>query len=792
MSMLATWHDVLFWPRRINGDVVEASLRAYPLLGTAGTVAALIVLFVLAVAIARPRGGQLTWRRRAVLTTLRIVAALCLVPGLLELSMQLRVRRSVPPVLAIALDTSQSMTLEDRYIDEAAREQLREATGVRSDGVDELPDRLSRVELARRMLTATAGDDVSRIDRLGRSAEVNLFTINTSATPLAAKAELAASEPLGADGESTSLSQSIDEIVSLLRGRPSAGVLLLSDGGHNTGASPLAACADWREAGMSVHAVTVGDPAPKDIEVRQILANELLFQSDPATVNVRLRQRGYGSHPVTIILSHGDEELARSEVSFPEGVTEQHATLTFTPHQSGELVFTVHTPIRPDEMTADNNEKHFRARVTAEKIRVLYIEDEPRWQYRFLRDAMTRDRRLRVHIFLAGGQRADQPTEQFLNRLPAGRSEWEAYDLVILGDVDPGLMTSEDIDTISGLVREDGIGLMLLAGPRYNPFAYGDTTLGELFPVEIPSTAGVQGRPRAEDRARFRPEMTPLGQTHPAIQLADEPVENVERWETLPEIYWFAAVGKARGGATVLAVHPSERYRGGTAEEPVPLIAMQQVGRGRCIYCGFDETWRWRFRQGDRIFYRFWGQIVQYLGAPHLAEDQPVQMWADQAVYNRGQTALITVRAEALSGSDAPVVVDEAPDGGVRRHELAPSAGAQHVFEARVPLDVAGRHRIWLDGAGLQASVSVDVETARIEFENPAANVDLMRQIAESTGGASGRAHEIDRVIDQIDLSPRTIETQETRALWDRPLLALLFVGFLGTEWILRRLWQLP
>lgn len=785
------WLNWLLWPQQLDGQSSEVSLRAYPLLGTAGTIAAGIGLVILAIWISRTKGPDLSLRKRTALASLRIAAVACLVPMLLDLSLQVQVSHRLKPTLAVAVDGSQSMSLQDRYATGGAGESAPASTPAVVSA--SAPAGVSRIDLVKSLLLADRDREGSRLDRLSRSAELLLFTFDRTARPVGINGESAGLGELDASAPYTALTPSIDGIVERLRGRPTAGVLLFSDGANNTGGSPLAACSRWKQAGVPIHTVTVGDANPRDIEVRQVLANDLLFSDDPATVVVRLRQRGYQTRRVPVVLRSGSQELGRADAVFDENAGEINVAITFTPRQAGEHTFRVEVAPQPDETAHQNNHRSFVARVTADKIRVLYLEGRPRWQYRFLRDAMNRDRRLRLQILLTGAEPVANPPPPLIASLPNNRDAFKNYDVFIIGDVDPGILTAEQTEWIGAMVRDEGAGMMLLAGPSFNPQAYAETSFADLFPVEAAEEAGRSPhRPRSGKDDLFVPELTPLGQTHSAIQLGDDMESNLEQWKALPAVYWFAPVRKARPGALVLAVHPTETAQAGQNER-MPIMAVQNSGKGKSFFCGIDETWRWRFKQGDRVFYRLWGQVVQYLGAPHLGgESRQVHLWTDRSVYNRNDTALVTVRAEELAGTELPVLVTESEDGRQQKVPLTPSPGAEHMYEARVPLTVAGLHKLWLDGYALEASSIVEVQAPQLEPAEPAANPALMREIADNTGGQSGLASDIDRVISGIDLSPRWIREQRDYRLWDKPILVLILVSLLAADWVLRRLWQLP
>jgi hypothetical protein len=785
------WLKWLLWPQQLDGQSSEMTLRAYPLLGTAGTIAAGIGLVILAIWISRAKGLDLSSRKRMVLASLRIAAVACLVPMLLDLSLQIQVSHQLKPTLAVAVDTSQSMSLQDRYA--AGGSGTSPPTTAPAGTPASFPAGVSRIDLARQLLLADRDGQGSRLEQLSRSAELLPFSFDRTARPAGINSESPGFGELHASAPYTALTPSIDEMVERLRGRPTAGVLLLSDGASNTGGSPLAASARWRQAGVPVHTVTVGDADPRDIEVRQVLANDLLFSDDPATVVVRLRQRGYQTRRMPVILRSGSQELGRADAVFGENAGEINATITFTPRQAGEHTFRVEVPPQPDETAHQNNHRSFVARVTTDKIRVLYLEGRPRWQYRFLRDAMNRDRRLKLQVLLTGAEPVANPPPPLIASLPNNRDAFKSYDVFIIGDVDPGILTAQQIEWIGAMVRDEGAGMMLLAGPSFNPQAYAETSFADLFPIEATEEVGPSPRrPRSGKDDLFVPELTPLGQTHSAIQLGDDMENNLEQWKALPGVYWFVPVRKARPGALVLAVHPTEMAQAGQNEH-MPIMAVQNSGKGKSFFCGIDETWRWRFKQGDRVFYRLWGQVIQYLGAPHLGgESRQIHLWTDRSVYNRNDTALVTVRAEELAGTELPVLVTESEDGRQQKLPLTPSPGAEHMFEARVPLTTAGLHKLWVDGHALDASAIVEVQAPQLELAEPAANPGLMKEIADNTGGQSGQAADIDSVIAGIDLSPRSIHEQRDYRLWDKPILVLILVSLLAADWVLRRLWQLP
>jgi hypothetical protein len=789
--LLIDWHG-------IEGEVVSREILWHPILGPAVTALLLLVLVGSAAWLYREKGSGLSPRRKSLLFFLRCLALLFLFPMLVQLRVRLNTEEKISPLVAVAVDTSASMSLEDRYVTPEERSAVARAVGETDPGRAEAylsGDRLARIDLVRAMLTS---EQVGFATGLAGSVRPAWFRFASRAEPLAAAgwnlpaaSAVEAVTRLPADAEYTDLAGGIDEIESVLRGHSLRSVVLLTDGAHNSGRPPAAAAEGWNRRGLKVYPVIVGASDPNDVEILQVIADRILFRDDPVKILVRLRSRGYDGRSVPVVLYRNEKEIVRVETELRRDEPETAVPLTFTPEQVGEFTFHVEVPVQTGEIVEDNNRRSFVARVTDEGINVLYIENIPRWQYRFLRNAMNRDRRVDLSVLLLSGEHTARPDPPELASLPDVKEDFFKYDVIVLGDVSPDSFTREQLEWIHELVSEEGAGFLALAGPFFNPWDYSETVLADLFPVEIEQTGERRRWPRREREDLFRVDLTPAGTAHPVMSLSGEWEANAPAWESLPQLYWFASVEKARPGATVLAVHP----RAGSGENPVPIFAFQFFGRGGCFYAGVDETWRWRLKQGDRVFYRFWGQVIQFLGTPHLeGKERRLEIRTDREEYERGETAIVSVRGEALSvgPDDVFYAVAEDERGRRTRFALSRSPAAEGLLEGRFPLRNPGVYRIWLEGSELTASTVIRVTAPRVEFQNPAADYSLLGDIARITGGALVTPREFPRILDMIDTRPVSVKAERDVPLWDRPLWIILFCAALAGEWALRRLWQLP
>ncbi len=147
----------------------------------------------------------------------------------------------------------------------------------------------------------------------------------------------------------------------------------------------------------------------------------------------------------------------------------------------------------------------------------------------------------------------------------------------------------------------DGVGLILAAGPDNLPARFLDSALAELLPFRrLDSEQGDHAEPWL-----FTP--TPAGRIHAIMQMPSPTT-----WDTLPGLYWHAPIRDIKPAAQVLAEKPA------TPDSPAsPIVLLQRAGRGTVLFVGTDETWRWRYELGDAFFYRFWAQASLFAGVPH-------------------------------------------------------------------------------------------------------------------------------------------------------------------------------
>lgn len=687
-------------------------------------------------------------------------------------------------LVAVLLDDSRSMNLADTWRDAQTRQEIEAALGsaalprTRAANAAALLNREDGAVLRELMKRHPV-----RIYRFGEGVESS----ELRAVGSGADHEGLPVAPPKAAGEETRLGGAIQAVLDDAAGQPLAGMVVLTDGGQNMGEDPVAAAGRAGELGAPVYTVGLGDPTPpRDIAVSTLLVDEVLRKDDQAVVSTSIRSRGFGGRTLPITLRLGDRVVARQNVklSAEDGLTE--ATLLFKPTQAGAQTIRIEFPPQPGETSSANNHRLAPVRVVDHRLRILYVEGQPRWEYRYLKNAILRDRRILFSCLLsdadpASGGEGNVPLYGF----PNDRKKLFEHDIIIIGDVPREYFTTADLENVRAFVEERGGSLVVLAGERSMPWEYRTSPLNQVLPVLVPAS-----RREILFREPFQLELTAAGARHPMLLLETDFARNRNLWHSLPGMYWCAVVDGVKPGATVLAQHPTQQ----SGEGNLPLMVLQQVGEGFCFTSLVDSTWQWRFRVGDRYFYRFWGQVVRSLTPNELpGANRFVRLTSDRPLYNLGET--VTLRARLLTPAYRPLraasVSGEVIGKDGQRHDIRlEPAGTAGVFTGTWTPPKPGTYRAVVQGPSGASGESLTgfvVEQTSPELEEPQQNRDLLKRIAEASGGAYLKPGEFEKLPELLPERRQETRSRVEYPLWQAPLALALITLMLTGEWALRK-----
>lgn len=767
------------------------------------------------------RDVVMTRFRRGVLLGLRCLAILAIAGVFLRPTLGLTVEGLVRQALILLFDESASLALRDPRTDDADRVRAGIADGrlASAGGLGQAPPGLmepapSRLDLLRGVIT---NQDLALLDRLGKSFDLRAATFagelgalvlpsvagstNGAEASAGALPAMAVAAALRAEGSRTAPGSALRELLDRERGRPLGGVVVFTDGIRNAGVDPRDVASLARDAGVPVHFVGLGTTSPRDVQVVDLSAAEVSFVQDEVPVSARLRTRGLAGETVTLTLLVDGERTDEREIQV-EADGEVVVPMKYTPAQTGDFELAVETPARRDEILVENNRQSRRLRVIDDRIRVLLIEQSPRWEFRYLQALLLRDRRVDLKCVLFDGDPAitRSPGSPYLDGFPTRREDLFGYDLVVFGDVDPRNFTPSQLDVLTEFVARSAGSFLMIAGRRFSPWAYRDTALERMLPVEFERLVPGAASTLIYDRP-VKLMLTPEGRESVLLRMSDDPAENLRRWEALPPLFWVAPVLRAKPAAEVLVVDASR-------EDPalhVPVIAMQQYGVGQSMFIGTDNTWRWRRNEGEQFFVSMWGRVVQRLAINHLLTgSRRTQLLLDRTSALRGEKIAVTGRlfTSAFEPLLEPVVRARI-EAGSRSAVGAASVGATvgdfllravpdqpGVFRGELVASAPGRYRVTL-GEEAPASVDFTVEERLVESGETAMQESLLRELSALTAGAFFREEDLHRLPEVAQSTAQRVQSRLAIELWTSPLYYMVVLMLLAAEWVLRKIWQL-
>lgn len=672
----------------------------------------------------------------------------------------------------------------------------------------------TRLELAAKAFTAP---NAHVLDQLRKNAqtELTLFARDEAGIDEQTLKKIIQGEELELQRNRSDLTQALNSAIGSKSEVPLAGVVLVSDGRDNTADDSQKVVDRLTGIGVPIHTVIVGaEDRPRDVAIAHIDSPETVFEDDTPLIKSIIHAFGFENEELTIYLDFidiPDREPLQQKVTVDNPSVE--VAFSLSDLELGRHRLRIRTDIKESELRAENNSKEISLNVVDDRAKVLILEGEGRWEFRFLHTALQRDKRVEVEEIVFEQPFLGVLDKPFfsnqLSQLPVAQNDqtqFANYDCVIIGDVTPQQISLAQWKSLEKYVREEEGTLVLTAGKTF-PLRFQGTLIERLLPIEnfkvIDLTDENQQLPPTQRGFRFF--ITPDGEQLSMFQLGTDLVDSRKIWSQLPGHSW-GMTGEAKGGATVYAAAIRPGVELDLQSERENGIAVQHfVGNGQVLWLGIDSTWRWRFRVGDRYHHRFWGQLVRWaVGFKANASNRNVRLGLTQSVISEGESTRIQANWNDRFLKQHPdlnsVAIVEAKGGAQFRKQipLVPAEGRKFLHEADVGQLEPGEYRITLETPGIpwddvspEAVLVVEEETSA-ELIDISANRTLMEQIAEKTGGRFFHLDEIRQLPERFTGTRQKTSVREEIPLWSHWSILALFSLVAMSEWVLRKLNGLP
>ena len=774
---------------------------------SAVVVASLVAVLVLSLFLYRKSHGLPNPVRIGLLAARLLVLSLVVLTLFEPIAVVKRTRKAKPR-LPVLIDVSKSMAIKDQRkrpgdIVEAAVAlgilPSSEAGDVRSAAMQlnskqrEAIAAASRLDLAGSLL-ADAARPV--LESLGQDLDIGYYEFGTSVRMLGAGESVAADSLAGlaAGDTGTAIADSLEVVASSGSNEPLAGIVLLTDGLDTSSRRTETAIHDLGIQGVPVYPVPVGLTDPDDVSIGNIVMQEVAFSGDKVPIRVQVRSNGYEKRSAAIDVRLDGRSVARKNIKLAGGLQSEEIFFNVDVHEKGAAQVEIAVEPFADEATAENNRVERSVRIVNEKINVLCIEGSARWEYRYLRAMLKRDPRINAtFIATRSGPDIARNSTEYIARFPDRRDEAFKYDLVILGDVDSNFFTGDEFLRLEELVKKRGGSLLMLCGPRYSPTSYAGTPIETMLPVRFATDDEWE-----DVTDNVFPVLTAEGRSSLVMTLEMDQEENDNVWSRVAPLHWLPPLLEPRPGATVLATLSDARSR----VDQYPLVAWQRYGTGKCMIIGTDQLWLLRFKTGDKYHWRVWSQCIQFLTLSRLmGEHKRIRLETDRAIYPvDGQVQLyahlLDDRFEPVvqAGFDVVVTALEAPGAEPQRVTLRPDSGRPGLYEGYFSPTRPGGYRVEANAGDriLANTTEFQVTDAEPEMVSTDMQIERLRRIADLSGGNVINMRDIHDLPPLLDREPYEVTYTTQIGLWDNGWMLFILVVLMGSEWIVRRRYDLP
>ncbi len=598
----------------------------------------------------------------------------------------------------------------------------------------------------------------------------------------------------------THIGDSLKQVIADAASLPIGAVVLLSDGADNSGGVDLETISEIRRERIPIHTVGFGrEKMQRDIEINgaDIPARSLPDSRLEAVVN--FHQHGYAGQKVKLTVRDGGKILSGKDVTLKGDDLQQTESILFNAGEAGVKTIDVVFDTLQGEENVRNNKVTRLVNVDQRKPRILYLEGEPRWEFKFLRRAVEDDRILDLFSMLRttqnkiyrqeqiGSQQGLTNPKELENGYATKVEDLFGFDALIFGSVDAPYLTPPQQELVKEFVDRRGGGVLFLGGKdALADGGWKKSPVAEILPTVLPDKKNTFIRVGADV------EVTAAGRDSLITRLEEDPAKNVERWKKMPYIMNFQDPGQPKPGATVLLDAVPREGGGGH----VPLLVTQNFGRGRVAIFSTAGSWRWQMLQpvADKTHEMFYTQLLRWLvnDTPrHVTGSTPQPLLAD--------ASNVKLRAEVrdktfLPASDATVEAHVEGEGSNETVVMTPEPLEQGVYAAEWTAPKPGSYLVEVNAKRGTEDLGSDAFTFRREdgvAENfhVEQNHELLEKLSSETGGRYYKPEDASKLGRDISYSQAGITIRETRDLWDMPAVFALLLLLRSAEWLLRRKW---
>lgn len=608
-------------------------------------------------------------------------------------------------------------------------------------------------------------------------------------------ARLASPDELTFEGGQTKLGAALDGVRQELAGLPLAGVVLVSDGADTTDGALTDALLGMKAAAVPVFTVGVGqDRLARDIQVDRVATPRRALKGTSLLVDAVVRHTGYAGETVMLDVEDGGRIVGSQAVTLPADGEPASVRVRVMAADAGARVLKFRISPREGEAIAQNNSRDAMVDVVDRRERILHYEGEPRFEMKFIRQAVRDDKNLEVVTLQRTAENkftrigVDDP-EHLLGGFPRTREELFAYRGLILSNIEASAFSGDQLRMIAEFVERRGGGLLMVGGPRaFAEGGYAGTPVADVLPVALDRAVRTANGDPQVVHLGVRP--TRAGESHAVTQIAGTEAASAERWPELPPLTSVNPITTVKPGATVLLSGSDDRRR------QQVVLASQRYGRGKAIAQTVQDSWLWQMHATmsleDQTHENYWRQMLRW-----LVDDVPDTVDAHTVTDRVEPGETVTLVADVVDRAfvelnDATVSAFVNGPGGEQEIPVQWTGERNGEYRASFTPKTEGVYTVRVDAQRAGKTIGSTLTQVRAvpsdaEYFDATMQAGRLERIASETGGRFYTSANLAGLPEDVQYSGRGVTTVEERELWHMPIILMLMLALMSGEWALRR-----
>ncbi len=674
------------------------------------------------------------------LIAVRMIALLLLLVVLFQTTISWQQRKSIPPLLAIAIDQSASMNLSDAMGHRPAI--------VRRLLMNDLPKYL---------------DNDFKRKYFGFAEQVNALPTHQL-------------DSLNFAGDATNLTACLGRITALLQQENLGGILLLTDGNYTHGGNPVRYASELH---VPLFIIGVGASASQhDLAIIETDANAFAFVNEATPISVTIRNRGFENSTARVRIADERGEVASINVKLTNSPLDTTLTFQYTPYKEGRQRLNAEVMAKEGEQSYANNRKSIYLDVLKSKLKILILSGTFSADISFLRRHLSENSRLDIRSVVEsvdGSLKGDATTLSNADSL-------DLCDLIILHDFPTSRTQPQHLAMVASSLKARNRPVIFLAGKNI------DWRRLQNFEDFLPFRSDVV----TVEEITALPMVTATGKLHPVMQI---PGREVSAWNLLPPIFIKHKARTRWPDTDVLATARVSAANRAVADDPWPLILVRNSEPKSAAVMGY-ELWRWHLMMAgigneDEVYHHFVNNLIRWLQIEKRSE--LIRVTTDKSVYHFGES--IHINAFVYDAQLTPISDAQAHLAVKHEDELIEIDMTSVVagkYTAVFQPGKAGDYDLTLqvlkdDETFGRAQTQFTVGEYNQELNETAMQALLLQELAHVSGGKFAPADSAAQLLqsihgsEQIRIIPHSVE------IWNQAATLLAIIFLLTSEWYVRK-----